>query len=66
MIFAIVFFFYLVPAGTPKVTYWVVTGGGTAVSMLVGWWLASRGGKGRSETVAPTAPQSTGATGRLD
>jgi len=42
--FAIVLFFYLVPDGTPKVTYWIVTGGGTAISMVVGWWLARRGG----------------------
>ena len=43
VIFAIVLFFYLVPEGTPKATYWIVTAGGTAVSMLVGWWLAVRG-----------------------
>ena len=41
----IVLFFYLVPEGTPKATYWIVTGGGTAISMLIGWWLAVRGGK---------------------
>jgi glutamate:GABA antiporter len=40
--FAIVLFFYLVPSGTPTVTYWAITSGGTAVSMLVGWWLAAR------------------------
>ncbi len=40
--FAIVLFFYLVPTGTPSVTYWAITGTGTAVSMLVGWWLAVR------------------------
>jgi glutamate:GABA antiporter len=45
VIFAIVLFFYLVPEGTPKATYWIVTAGGTAVSMLIGWWLAVRGGK---------------------
>ncbi|HTX68123.1 MAG TPA: amino acid permease [Thermoleophilia bacterium] len=45
VIFAIVLFFYLVPEGTPKVTYWVVTIGGTAISMLVGWWLAVRAGE---------------------
>ena len=47
VIFAIVLFFYLVPEGTPKATYWIVTAGGTAVSMLVGWWLAVRGGDRR-------------------
>ena len=40
VLFAITLFFYLVPTGTPKATYWWVTGGGTFVSMLVGWWLA--------------------------
>jgi amino acid transporter len=45
VIFAIVLFFYLVPEGTPKTTYWIVTGGGTSISMLIGWWLAARGGK---------------------
>ena len=45
VVFAIVLFFYLVPEGTPKATYWIVTGGGTAISMLIGWWLAVRGGK---------------------
>jgi glutamate:GABA antiporter len=45
VIFAIVLFFYLVPEGTPKTTYWIVTAGGTAISMLIGWWLAVRGGK---------------------
>jgi amino acid transporter len=45
VIFAIVLFFYLVPEGTPKATYWIVTAGGTAISMLVGWWLAVRGGR---------------------
>src|SRR5664280_719206 len=43
VIFAIVLFFYLVPEGTPKATYWIVTAGGTAISMLIGWWLAVRG-----------------------
>jgi amino acid transporter len=45
VISAIVLFFYLVPEGTPKATYWIVTAGGTAISMLIGWWLAVRGGK---------------------
>ena len=65
VIFAIVLFFYLVPAGTPKVTYWVVTGGGTAISMLVGWWLASRGGKAGHELAAADAPAAKDAAGRL-
>ena len=51
VIFAIVLFFYLVPTGTPKVTYWVVTGGGTAISMLIGWWLSRRIG---NDTLLPS------------
>jgi amino acid transporter len=54
VVFAIVLFFYLVPSGTPKATYWVVTAGGTAISMLVGWWLARRAG---GDTVTPARPQ---------
>ena len=65
VIFAIVLFFYLVPTGTPKVTYWVVTGGGTAISMLVGWWLASRGGTAGHEVAAADAPAAKDAAGRL-
>jgi amino acid transporter len=32
-------FFYAVPSGTPQLTYWGVTGGGTIISVLVGFWL---------------------------
>jgi hypothetical protein len=49
--FAIVLFFYLVPSGTPKATYWWVTGGGTALSVVVGWLLALRGGKATTNAV---------------
>jgi amino acid transporter len=42
VLFAITLFFYLVPTGTARATYWWVTGGGTVLSMLVGWWLARR------------------------
>ena len=61
---AIVLFFYLVPTGTPKVTYWVVTGSGTAISMLVGWWLARRAdagaiGQGGSDTDFDTRVEQT-------
>jgi len=52
VIFAIALFFYLVPEGTPKATYWVITGGGTVISMLIGWWLAVRGGKTSGESPA--------------
>jgi len=52
VLFAITLFFYLVPSGTPKATYWWVTGGGTVVSMLVGWWLAQRIGTDSSKASA--------------
>ena len=65
VIFAIVLFFYLVPTGTPKVTYWVVTGGGTAISMLVGWWLASRGGTAGHEVAQRMRRRAKDAAGRL-
>ena len=39
IVFTIVQFFYAVPEGTPKLTYWAITGGGTIVSFIVGWWL---------------------------
>ena len=53
VMFAITLFFYLVPTGTTKSTYWWVTGGGTSVSMLVGWWLAQRIGRDGSVPVTP-------------
>ena len=61
--FAIVLFFYLVPEGTPKVTYWVITAGGTIISMLVGWWLAVRAGKDimTPEETRPAATADTAA-----
>ena len=37
--FTIVLFFYAVPAGTPRLTYWAITGGGTAISIIVGWFM---------------------------
>jgi amino acid transporter len=61
VLFAIALFFYLVPEGTPKATYWIVTAGGTAISMVVGWWLAVRGGKDAAGPLAP--PLATGAAG---
>ena len=66
MLFAIVLFFYLVPEGTPKVTYWVITVGGTVISMLVGWWLAAKGGKEGSELAPPGGPEAGDAAGTLD
>jgi amino acid transporter len=32
-------FFYAVPDGTPKALYWGITGGGTLISVIVGFWL---------------------------
>ena len=31
------------PAGTPKLTYWGITVGGTLVSIVIGVWLGRRG-----------------------
>ncbi len=56
VLFAITLFFYLVPTGTPHATYWWVTGGGTVISMLVGWWLATRIGSD-SALPASTGPE---------
>jgi len=42
VVFAIIAFFWLVPAGTPKLTYWGITGGGTVVSVVLGWWLGRK------------------------
>ncbi|MGA2529604.1 MAG: amino acid permease [Acidimicrobiales bacterium] len=58
VLFAIVLFFYLVPSGTPRATYWWVTGGGTVVSMLVGWWLAQR--IGTDDSVSSSVGPSSG------
>ena len=43
VVFAIIAFFWLVPAGTPKLTYWGITVGGTLVSIVIGVWLGRRG-----------------------
>jgi len=32
-------FFYFPAEGVSKATFWVITGGGTVVSLLIGWWL---------------------------
>ena len=52
VVFAIIAFFWLVPQGTPRMTYWGITGGGTVLSVVVGWWL------GRKAPVSPPAPTS--------
>jgi len=41
-------FFYFPVEGTSKSVFWAVTGGGTVLSLLIGWWLyrhASRGAR---------------------
>jgi amino acid transporter len=47
--FAVVLFFQQVPEGTPRGTYWGITGVGTVVSFAIGWALA-RGKRGGSAT----------------
>ena len=32
-------FFYFPAEGVSKTTFWLITGGGAAVSLLIGWWL---------------------------
>ena len=45
VVFAIVAFFWLVPDGTPKATYWGITIGGTLISIVIGLWLGRGGGE---------------------
>ena len=58
IVFTIVLFFYAVPDGTPRLTYWAVTGGGTIISFIVGWWLYRHASRASSEAaaIAPDAP----------
>jgi len=49
-------FFYFPAEGVSKGVFWLITGGGTIVSLLIGWWLywhASHkpGGHNEAETV---------------
>ena len=47
IILTLFLFFYYPVEGTSKATFWVITGGGTVVCLLIGWWLywhASRSG----------------------
>ena len=39
VVLTLVLFFYFPADGVSKVTFWLITGGGTALSLLVGWWL---------------------------
>jgi hypothetical protein len=62
ILFAIVLFFYSVPSGTPKITYWGITGGGTVVTLLVGLLLyrASAGRGDRLDTRSETSSIASG------
>ena len=51
VVFAIVAFFWLIPEGTPKATYWGITVGGTLVSIVAGLWL----GRGGTDATGVTA-----------
>ena len=47
IILTLFLFFYFPVEGTSKTVFWAITVGGTAVSILIGWWLywhASRSG----------------------
>lgn len=57
IIFAIVLFFYAVPEGTPKLTYWGITGIGTLITLLVGLWFYERSRRKAGGVPAAGAPQ---------
>jgi amino acid transporter len=50
ILFTLVLFFYFPAEGVSKGAFWLITGGGTIISLLVGWWLywhsTHRGGAG--------------------
>ena len=55
IVFAVFLFFY--GDGTAQWTYWAITGGGTLLSIVVGWWLyrhTAHTGKPSAATKAPT------------
>jgi amino acid transporter len=39
IILTLFLFFYFPAEGVSKATFWIITGGGTVVSLLIGWWL---------------------------
>lgn len=51
-------FFYFPAEGTSKGVFWLITAGGTIVSLLIGWWLyrrsSRRSGAGMSSTTSDT------------
>jgi amino acid transporter len=51
IVLTLVLFFYFPAEGVSKATFWAITGGGTVVSLFIGWWLyrhSTRKGGGRS------------------
>jgi len=46
-------FFYFPAEGTSKGVFWLITAGGTIVSLLVGWWLYRRSSRGGSAVTSP-------------
>jgi amino acid transporter len=51
-------FFYFPAEGVSKATFWIITGGGTVISLLIGWWLyrhSSRRGGGSAMAPASDA-----------
>jgi hypothetical protein len=50
---AAVLFFARVPVGTPARMFWLVAGGGSAATMLLGWLLYRRSARPRTITVGP-------------
>lgn len=60
-IFVTLFLFFYFPAeGVSKGVFWLITGGGTIVSLLIGWWLywhASRRGRGAAESASTVDAQ---------
>jgi len=57
--FTVVLFFYAVPEGTPKATYWAITGGGTALSILIAFLLYKPGIATPQQSTSASPPQVT-------
>jgi amino acid transporter len=52
-------FFYFPAEGTSKGVFWLITGGGTIVSLLIGWWLYWQASR-RSGGVTPETTEARG------
>ena len=51
------FLFFCFPVeGTSKTAFWLITGGGTIVSLLIGWWLYWQATRRSGSAAAATAP----------